>query len=180
VEAVSLPSPVGHVLAALAVHTLSAAPDEIALRRRSVIVVAAALAPDLDFAWRLLDGRNHHQAETHSVGAALIAGVLVALLASVRHWPRPAGLGLAATMGWMSHVLLDYLGRDTHPPIGLLALWPFQDGYHKFPVPLFLDIGRTLDLKTLGHNGLALAWEAFVLCPILVAAWRLRNARGGA
>jgi hypothetical protein len=114
------------------------------------------------------------------VGAALLAGAAVALFAAARGWERPVRLGVAGFLGWLSHILLDYLGRDTSPPIGLMALWPFGHGYHKFPFPLFLDIGRTLDLHTLGHNGLALAWEAFVLCPLVVASWRQRHVRGGA
>lgn len=175
-----MPSPAGHFLGALAVHALSASPDEIGSRRRAIIVTAAALAPDLDLLFRYVDGRNHHQAETHSIGAAVIAGVVVALCAAARRWPRPGRLGMAAFLGWLSHVFFDYFGRDTHPPIGLLALWPLDLGYYKFPWPIFLDIGRTLDLHTLGHNGLALAWEASVLCPLLVFAWRLRNVRGGA
>ena len=175
-----MPSPAGHFLGALVVHTLSASRDEIGSRRRALVLVGAALAPDLDLLFRYVDGRNHHQAETHSIGAALIAGGVVALLAMFRGWPRPTRLGAAATLGWLSHIGLDYFGRDTHPPIGLLALWPIGSGYYKSPFPIFLDIGRTLDLHTLGHNGLALAWEASVLCPLLVLAWRLRNVRGGA
>ena len=173
-----MPSPAGHFLAGLVTHIVSARPDELGSRRRAVIVTGAALLPDVDFLFRLVDGRNHHQAETHSVGAALLAGAAVALWAAARRWPGPAALGLAASLGWGSHVLLDYLGRDSHPPIGLLALWPFDPGYYKSPVPLFLDIGRTLDMRTLRHDSLALAWEAFVLCPLLVATWRLRT-RGG-
>ena len=175
-----MPSPAGHFLGALVVHTLSASPDEMGSRRRAVVMAAAALAPDLDLLFRFVDGRNHHQAETHSVGAAVLAGLAVALCAAARGWTRPARLGAAASLGWLSHLGLDYLGRDTHPPIGLLALWPLDSGYYKFPWPIFLDIGRTLDLHTLGHNGLALAWEACVLCPLLVFAWRLRNVRRGA
>ena len=175
-----MPSPAGHLLGALVVHTLSATADEIGNRRRAIVVVAAGLAPDLDLLFRYVDGRNHHQAETHSIGAAVLAGLVVAIVAAARGWARPGRLGLAAVLGWSSHIALDYFGRDTHPPIGLLALWPLDAGYYKFPWPIFLDIGRTLDLHTLGHNGLALAWEACVLCPLLVFAWRLRNVRRGA
>jgi len=77
-------------------------------------------------------------------------------------------------MAWLSHVLLDYLGADTHPPIGILALWPFESGYHHWPWPLFLDIGRTLEWATLRHDALAVGWEILVLGPLLLASWRLR------
>jgi hypothetical protein len=75
---------------------------------------------------------------------------------------------------WLSHVLLDYAGADTHPPIGILALWPFGQGYYKLAWPLFLDIGRTLEWATVRHDTLAVAWEIVLLGPLLLVSWRLR------
>ena len=170
-----MPSPVGHALAGLTVHVLSArdAAERTSLGR-AALLVAAATAADLDLMFRFVDGRNHHQAETHSVGAAALFALAVWAMERLRHRPRAAALGLAAGAAWMSHVLLDYLGADTHPPIGILALWPFESGYHKLPWPLFLDIGRTLEWATVRHDALAVAWEIVLLGPLLVASWRLR------
>ena len=139
--------------------------------------VGAAVAPDLDLLLRFVDGRNHHQAESHSVGCAAIASLLAWGLAWVWRLPHPGRWALAAGLGWSSHIALDYLGRDTHPPIGLMALWPLSSAHFKFPWPLFMDIGRTLDTKTLGHNTLAVAWEVLALAPLLVLSWRLRSRR---
>ena len=170
-----MPSPVGHALAGLTVHVLTARDRaERTSLGRAALLVAAATAPDLDLLFRFVDGRNHHQAETHSVGAAALAALLVWAVARLRRRPRAAALGLAAGMAWLSHVLLDYLGADTHPPIGILALWPFESGYHHCPWPLFLDIGRTLEWATLRHDALAVGWEILVLGPLLLASWRLR------
>ena len=170
-----MPSPVGHALAGLTVHVLTARDraERTSLGRAALLVVAAA-APDLDLLFRFVDGRNHHQAETHSVGAAALAALLVWAVARLWRRPRAAALGLAAGMAWLSHVLLDYLGADTHPPIGILALWPFESGYHHCPWPFFLDIGRTLEWATLRHDALAVGWEILVLGPLLLASWRLR------
>ena len=174
----AVPSPLAHALAGLTVHVAAAPSDELASRRRAAVTVGAALAPDLDFAWKLLDGVNHHQAQGHSIGVGLGLAVAVTLAAAAAQVPRPWGLGLAALGGWSSHLLLDLLNVDTSPPIGLMALWPFTDGYYKIPWPIFLDIGRTLDWKTVRHDALALAWEATLLCPLLVIAWRGRTRRG--
>ena len=76
-----------------------------------------------------------------------------------------------------ARLLLDFLNVDTNPPIGLMALWPFSDGYYKSPWSLFLDIGRTLNWTTVRHDTLAMAWEVVVLCPVLVLAWRARARR---
>ena len=170
-----MPSPVGHALAGLTVHVLSARDGaERASLGRAALLVAAATAPDLDLLFRFVDGRNHHQAEAHSIGAAALCGVLVWAAARLRRQSRPASLGLAAAGAWLTHVLLDYVGADTHPPIGIMALWPFEAAYHKAPWILFLDIGRTLEWATVRHDALAVAWEIALLGPLLLASWRLR------
>jgi len=139
------------------------------------VAVGASVAPDLDLLLRFVDGRNHHQGASHSVGAALIAGAAVMLLARAMGWARPPALGLVAAGAWGSHLLLDYLSVDTHPPIGIPLLWPFARGYFHFPWPIFLDIGRTLDWHTVRHDAVALAWETALVLPILLASWWLRR-----
>jgi len=175
-----MPSPVGHALAGLTVHVLTARDRaERMSRGRAALLVAAATAPDLDLLFRFVDGRNHHQAETHSIGAAMIAALVVWAAGRACHRPRPGALAAAAGAAWLTHLLLDYAGADTHPPIGILALWPFDFGYYKIPWPLFLDIGRTLDWVTLRHDALAVGWETLVLGPVLVASWRRRRRAEG-
>jgi membrane-bound metal-dependent hydrolase YbcI (DUF457 family) len=171
-----MPSPVGHGLAGLTVHVLVSRTDaELRDPWRLAVTVGAALAPDVDLLFRLVDGRNHHNHETHSIGLALGAALLVGLFAWARRWARPLAVGAASGLAWTSHVLLDYLNVDTSPPIGIMALWPFDDGFHKFPWPLFLDIGRKLDWATLQHDAAAAAWEATVLVPLLLGTWWLRH-----
>ena len=173
-----MPSPVAHTLVAVSLHLLTARDDqEGASLKRAAVFVGAALAPDLDLLLRFVDGRNHHQAESHSVGCALLAGLLAWAVARVWGVPRPARWGAAAALAWASHIALDYLGRDTHPPIGLMAWWPLSSGHFKFPWPLFMDIGRTLDWTTLRHNAVAVTWEVVALAPLLLLAWRLRPSR---
>ncbi len=169
-----MPSPIGHGVFALVLEALTRrAGGDIVLR--SMVFLGAAVAPDLDLLLRFVDGRNHHQAESHSVGCAIAAGLLVGVLSKLARWPRPGSLGCAAGLGWMSHVALDYLGRDTNPPIGVMALWPVSTSYHKFPWPFFLDIGRTLEWATVWNNFVAVLWELVVLVPLLAAARRLRS-----
>jgi hypothetical protein len=170
-----MPSPVGHALAGLTVHLLTARDRSEAIStRRALLVVGAALAPDLDFLGQLFDGQNHHQHEFHSIGFAILGGLLAAFIA--RGWGlRAAATGLAAGLGWVSHVVLDYLAVDTSPPIGLMALWPFSSGYFHFPRPIFLDIWRTLEWTTVRHDSVAVFWEIALLTPVLLVAWRTRS-----
>jgi len=173
-----MPSPVGHGLAALAVHACFAR-DRYDLfdGRRAAVLVGAALAPDVDLLFRLADGRNHHQMQTHGLGAALLAALLVWAWARARGWEEPGRLALLAGAAWLSHILLDYLGRDTFPPIGLMALWPLSSGYYKFPWPLLLDVGRTLSWRTALHDLAAVAWETALLLPLVVWCFRRRLRR---
>jgi membrane-bound metal-dependent hydrolase YbcI (DUF457 family) len=143
------------------------------------VTVGAALIPDVDLAFRLVDGRNHHNNELHSLGFALVAAIAGAAVFRLLGWARPWSLGLAVGLAWGSHLLLDYLNVDTNPPIGLLALWPFSHAYWKSPVPLFLDIGRTLEWNTVKHNAVAGAWELAVLLPLLYATWRRKAGQLG-
>jgi membrane-bound metal-dependent hydrolase YbcI (DUF457 family) len=173
-----VPSPLGHALFALSLHSLTARDDqEASSLSRAAVFVGAAVVPDLDLLLRFVDGRNHHQAESHSVGCALIAALFAWALARLWHRGDAARTGLAAGLGWLSHVALDYLGKDTHPPIGLMAWWPLSSGHFKFPWPLFMDIGRTLDWSTMRHNAVAVAWEALLLAPLLGLCWRWRPSR---
>jgi hypothetical protein len=170
-----MPSPIGHALAGLTVHVLSARDGaERWSLRRAILMTGAATAADLDLLFRFVDGRNHHQAESHSIGAAALAAAVVWAATRLSGWPRSAALGLWAGCAWLTHLALDYLSLDTHPPIGILALWPFQPGYFKAPWTIFLDIGRTLEWATVRHDALAVAWEIVLLGPLLLASWRLR------
>jgi len=174
-----MPSPVAHTLAGLVVHLVSSRdPDDARDLGRAALVVGAALVPDVDLLFRLVDGRNHHNNETHSIGVSVLAALAVAAVARLRGVRRPWALGSAAGLGWFSHVALDYLNRDTHPPIGLMALWPFSRAHHKFPWPVFLDIGRTLEWDTVRNNSVAIVWETAVLLPVVMVAWRWSFGRG--
>jgi membrane-bound metal-dependent hydrolase YbcI (DUF457 family) len=172
-----VPSPLAHFLFGVTAHVATAPARDLGWQQRTIITVAAAIAPDLDLVLKQV-GLAAHQGASHSIGAALLAGSTVAVAAAILRWPRPAVLGLAALLGWSSHIVLDLLNLDTHPPIGLMALWPLTHGYYKVPWPIFLDIGRTLDWKTVRHDALALAWEAELLCPLLLLVWRARTGRG--
>ncbi len=170
-----MPSPIAHGLVGLTVHVL-ASRDREELRDpwRIGVIVGAALVPDVDLLFRFVDGANHHNNETHSVGFAMLVAVAAAVAFRLVRWRRPVVLALWLGLAWVSHVLLDLLNLDTHPPIGVMALWPFLDGYFKSPVLLFLDIGRTLDWTAVRHNTVSAAWECVVLGPVLLVAWRYR------
>jgi inner membrane protein len=173
-----LPSPVGHSIAGLTVHVLSSEDEsELWSPRRALALVFAANAADLDLLLGLVDGRNHHQQQTHSVGFALVAAFCAWIGFRVLRSPRAGRLALACGAAWLTHLLLDYLNEDTNPPIGIPIFWPWSHDYWKVPWPIFFQVGRTLTWQTLRGNALAAAWEALVLLPLFALAWRFRAGR---
>lgn len=173
-----MPSPVGHALGGaivalatlrpgLGLSTEASAKVEawgLGLGNSGLLVVAAAIAPDIDF----LFGR--HNMETHSLGAAILAGVAVSA------WKRSAPLAVAVTVAWASHVLFDWLGSDTTPPLGVMAWWPLSSEYYFANAFFFEAISRRYWLDNfLTHNLWAVATEVMLLGPILAVVWLLRK-----
>jgi membrane-bound metal-dependent hydrolase YbcI (DUF457 family) len=139
-------------------------------RGATIVFAALGMAPDLD----LLAGP--HRGPSHSIGAAALIG-LVAWVA-VRRWPSSARLGLACAAAYGSHVLLDWLGSDSSPPLGLVALWPFSNAHYQAPWPVFLSVSRRFHQPQLFWipNLLALAVELLVLVPAVSLAAYIRRA----
>ena len=171
-----MPSPVGHALGGLIAGWLvggisrSAAPRSRAISRppwREVALFAGlAVAPDLD----LLVGA--HSTYSHSVGAVIAVG-LTAL--AVTRGKRPL-LALACAAAWGSHLLLDWLGSDTTPPLGIMALWPFTREFYQSPVGVFSAISRRYWLPDFyTYNTIAVLRELVILGPLAWLTWRLRR-----
>jgi membrane-bound metal-dependent hydrolase YbcI (DUF457 family) len=154
-----VPSPVGHALGGLIV-------GEIVAPSALLICALAGAAPDLDFAW------GRHNMETHSLGAALFAGL------AVLAWKRNPKLAIAVTLAWSSHVLFDWLGSDDTPPLGVMAFWPVNANFYFANAFVFEAISRRYWLDNfIPHNAWAVITEIAILGPVLfiAARWRARR-----
>jgi membrane-bound metal-dependent hydrolase YbcI (DUF457 family) len=130
------------------------------------LVVLAAVLPDIDFAW------GGHNRETHSLGAAVLAGLVVLA------WKRDARLAAAVTLSWGSHVLFDWLGSDDTPPLGVMALWPLNSNFYFADAFVFEAISRRYWLDNfIPHNAWAVIKEVLILGPLTFIAflWRARR-----
>jgi membrane-bound metal-dependent hydrolase YbcI (DUF457 family) len=132
---------------------------------------AAAVLPDIDILV------HTHRTITHSVGAIGLMGLVVWVVMTVRRAPPgtmgPGAAAAAIAAAYGSHIALDLLGKDTSPPVGLTALWPFSAAYYISGWDLFGEVSRRYWLPgefVLG-NLRAVAWEMAVLLPVLVIAW---------
>jgi inner membrane protein len=164
-----MPSPVGHALGAMTIGWIAAGvPDRRrVLIQRACWLAAVGLAPDLD----LLIGR--HSAETHSAGAALLAGSI----ASLMRWPVADGrvrIWCAVTLAWLSHPILDSFGQDNTAPYGVMLLWPFSYEHILSSVNIFDPISRRWWLPGfVVHTLKAVVREVVILGPIAWLSWWL-------
>ncbi len=121
--------------------------------------------PDLD----LLFGT--HSTYTHSVGAVAIVLVIARVITGRWRW------AVAACLAYASHILLDWLGNDTTPPIGVMALWPFSWEFYESPYHVFMPISRRYWLPGFfAHNLTAVMREILWVGPLAALAfWRLER-----
>lgn len=159
-----MPSPVGHALGGIA-----AAWRLVPRRNRhaAALLAAVAVAPDLD----LIVGT--HRGASHSIGAAVLAGVAAWLFLRNPRWAA------AVALAWGSHVLLDWLSNDTRPPIGIMALWPVTSAYYKSAVEIFPPVSRRYwEARFWVYNLRAVTAELILLGPLAAfALWRAHRAR---
>jgi membrane-bound metal-dependent hydrolase YbcI (DUF457 family) len=168
-----MPSPLGHSLAGLAAGwaVVPPAKGRLPLVTQAALFMALGAAPDLD----LLFGR--HRYETHSIGAAVLAGALAALM----RWPiapTRARIFWAACAAWATHPLLDMLAPDHWPPIGVMAFWPFSRGFYITGLEWFLPISRDWSSASVWLDARAAVRETLILLPIVLLVWWIRMGTG--
>lgn len=176
-----MPSPLGHALAGAAAAWLVQPParragrlDTPRLLRQAAVFAAIAVLPDLDLLW------GRHSGPTHGLGAALIVGLVAWVAVQRRGWEgSPAWrIGLAAAAAYASHTLLDWLGRDTSAPIGIMALWPLSREYFESDLHVFMAISRHYRTEGfLRQNVLAVTREMAILVPIVAGVLWIRVRR---
>ncbi len=149
----------------------------------------AAIVPDLD----LLTAE--HRGPSHSLAAAALAGAAAWAWCAVVRAPTSRAarqqsqavdsgrLALAVAAAYATHTLLDWLGSDSSPPVGIMALWPITREHYASDSYVFMSIWRRYWLPGFWtHNFWAVTRELAILGPVAVAVWwtkgRLVKAEG--
>ena len=179
-----MPSPIGHALAGIAAAwTLDLIPGDRAWRTAPVgapwhqragdgltlLCAGLAAAPDLDFAF------VEHRTVTHSIGAVVFVGLFAAALAANARRPI-ARVALMCAAAYGSHLLLDWVGTDRYPPLGIQLMWPLNREWYLSGLNVFRQTAR-LRLFTHGPmmiNLRAILQEMAILGPAVVALWLVR------
>ena len=179
----SMPSPLGHALAGLTVGWLADSDPPAtghrlrdALTPLAVSCAALAVLPDADllvFDW--------HRTATHSVTAtAFIFIVLLIVLRRVTGKVTRATFFLCGVLAaaHATHLLLDWLAMDPHPPSGIQLLWPFSGRFFVSGLDIFPGTERRLLMPgALIVNAHSIMWELLFMGPITTAAWFIRRSR---
>ena len=138
--------PLLHSFAGYSIYRLSKQDDE-SNWKLALSCIVLANAADLDFVPGILIGRANqfHHCAAHSLGAAVICGLLVSFAEKV--WKKRATLKtfLVVTAAYASHVILDYF-NDLHE--GIPVFWPLTNA--RFPVTLTILAPKTWDPMTNG------------------------------
>lgn len=172
-------SPVGHTLAGLV--TGGGATGGRFDWRWLLLLVFSANAADLDFVPGMLlgDANRFHHLATHSLAAALLYALLLALLAS-RFGMPVLKTALFAGFAYASHLLLDYFTVDAGEPFGMLLWWPLSDLFYISDTPFFQPVEhgnfgdgnlKVISLFLSPVNLLAVVIEVAVLAPAVVLSW---------
>lgn len=184
-----MPSPIGHAIAGLAAGWLVAGAPRLAplvptkvagafrakvpamFWREAGLFGALGALPDID----LLFGA--HSGPTHSLGATAVVGLTALALARFFGARRAGRLAMACAAAYASHVLLDWLGSDTSPPLGVMALWPFSQAHFESDMHVFMAISRRYyqGWTFVAQNVRAVCLEMVILAPILVLVGRFRR-----
>ena len=166
-----MPSPVGHALGGIAAGC-AILPSPY--RSRLAVFAIAGMMADLDLILPIT-----HRGPAHSITAAVLAfGVALVVLA----WRNPSRLSirLAVAIGaaYLTHVLFDWLGEDSGPPSGIMALWPFSSNFYVSGLDVFNGIERRSWLPEFWWgNAVSVIREIVILGPLTWLALILSSRR---
>ena len=171
-----MPSPVAHSLAGAAVAFIAIRSGVVS--RQWVFwlgsLAFAANAPDLDFVPGVFVGEPgiYHHGPTHSLAASVVFAVAAWMAAAIARLADPRQFALLMGLGYLSHVLLDFLTIDTRAPFGMALYWPFTSRIVSSPVQIFVEIWtagrRTFWLSLLQwHNAWAILRELVIMTVLL-------------
>lgn len=140
----------------------------------ALLVVAAALIPDVDFLAGFVHGqisRVHNQG-THSLFTGLGFSVLLGFAGRLmgREFKRWTLLAMAA---FESHVVLDFFSGSRR---GMMLLWPFSRTRYKFPFKLFYGVRWDRSVASWNHVWTVFTEVVFLAIAVLIArSLRKRN-----
>jgi len=138
-------TPIGHALVGYSMIKNQSEMNPSSLWLMVVQVLLISNLPDIDFLFGFAVGNPNrfHHLWTHSLMFAIMAGGLYGMIYTLFTKKNGFKVGLMVAGIVCSHLLLDFLSKDTREPCGMPLFWPFSQAFFLSPVPLFSDISKS-------------------------------------
>jgi len=166
-----MPSPVGHILGGAAVYLAAARKQD---RSRAVLGVTllGSILPDFDFLPGFFIGKlsAYHHGISHSLTFALFFAAAVFILAERTQTKIASRAAILAGLGYVSHVILDFVG-----PRGVPIFWPLSDKGFALDISLLGSIYFDSEIWSVVRwdNAPTLLRELLIIgSPVLFLLWK--------
>lgn len=155
------------------------------------LFIFSANVPDMDyipyFIFRTKESFLYHHWITHTLGFALLYGLMMAALCKKFRSEMFLERFIVFFTLVYSHVLLDFLSNCAIPPIGVMLLYPFDSTYMISPFTIFGHIldkaihiplgGEMLSINQLKYLAMEVGFELSIFTSIGFLTWYLRSRR---
>ncbi|MBN1155416.1 metal-dependent hydrolase [candidate division KSB1 bacterium] len=180
-----MPTPVGHTLMGAILYNSSRKMGATILWYELILFVMIANFADLDYVPGYIAGNPnlYHHGMTHSFFFALLVSVVVALIYRLIRRKDFIRAMLLMFAVYVSHLVMDFLGKDTRYPFGEQLFWPLSDDYFLSSFYIFNDVHKAssseIFIQSLfnWHNLMTIAQEVVILLPILILTEYIRKNR---
>ena len=185
--------PTGHSFLGICLYFVFIKKDISIFKKWKEIVffIFSANVPDIDhipyFVFRTKESYLYHHGITHTLGFAILYGVIVAALYKRFFREKFIKSFIIFFTLVYSHVLLDFFSTDDVTPIGVMLFYPFSSTYLISPFAIFGNFldkaiyiplgGEMLSLKQLIYLLLEVGYELSIFITIGLLIWYLRLRR---
>ena len=141
-----------------------------------LLFIFIANFPDLDLIPGYLTGNPNkfHHGVTHSIGFMLLVGLLFGAIYYLKKHKYFLRYFSIFSIVYLSHLVLDFFGKDTKAPFGEQLFWPLSQIYVLSPIAIFSDVHKASSsdvfIQSLmnWHNLKTIIIEIVILLPILI------------
>ena len=178
-------TPIGHTLFGYSVFLASPLWNQWKAWRIFLFVLIVANMPDLDIVIGYIVGKPnlYHQHFSHSLFFVMCVSILLGW--GSKWFLKGFGLkmGLLTAGILLSHLMLDFLGRDTSYPYGIQVFWPFSKEFFISPVRIVRSVSKSSASQTFiqslfcWHNFWTVFSEIAVFVPLILGLriWRKKR-----
>ena len=145
-------------------------------RYDSLTFIVVANLADIDYVPGFLMGNPNkfHHGMTHSFTFAVLMGIVFGLFYYFKKHGDFLKYFSIFSLTYVSHLVLDFIGKDTKYPYGEQLFWPFSKIYALSPIAIFSDVYKASSSDVFfqslfnWHNIQTAIMEVVILLPIVL------------